>query len=115
MGDAAEDHTFFDTSDCKPLIDGGLYPVRDWNRADMATLTEQVNDCPVVVSLLKLRQLQTDQLGTPQATTQQESQDGMISFAFRVTSIGGLKKPAPLSTGKPVSEPGSQSLRPLRA
>jgi hypothetical protein len=56
----------------------------------MTTLTEQVNDGPVIVSLLKVRQPQTDQLGTPQATTQQEGQDGMISFAFRFASIRGL-------------------------
>jgi hypothetical protein len=34
----------------------------------MTTLTEQVNDGPVIVSLLKVRQLQTHQLSAPQAT-----------------------------------------------
>ena len=77
----------------------------------MTTLTEQVDDGPVIVSLLKVRQLQTDQLGTPQATAQQEGQDGMISFAFRFASIRGLKKPAPLSAGEPIAEAGTKLLR----
>jgi hypothetical protein len=59
----------------------------------MTTFTEQVNDGPVIVSLLKVRQLQTDQLGTPQATAQQKSQDGMISFPFCVLLVRGFKKP----------------------
>lgn len=67
----------------------------------------------MIVSLLKVRQLQTDQLGTPEATAQQEGQDGMISFAFRFASIRGLKKPAPLSAGKPVSEPSSSFFVPF--
>jgi hypothetical protein len=33
----------------------------------MTTLTEQVDDGPVIVSLLKVSQLQTDQFCTPQA------------------------------------------------
>jgi hypothetical protein len=82
MRDTTEYETRINPSNVDPLIQGGLYPVRDRDRADMTTLTEQVNDGPVIVSLLKVRQLQTDQLGTPEATAQQECQDGMISFAF---------------------------------
>src|SRR5450631_1439197 len=111
MGDAAEDETVFNTSNRQPFIYGSLYPVGHRDRAHMTALTEQVNDGPVIVSLLKVRQLQTDQLGTPQATAQQEGQDGMISFPFRVASIRGLKKPASLSAGKPIPEPGSKFLR----
>ena len=48
----------------------------------MTALPEQINDGPVVVSLLKVRQLQTDQLGTPQAAAEQESQDGMVPLPF---------------------------------
>ena len=77
----------------------------------MTTLTEQVDDGPVIVSLLKVRQLQTDQLGTPQAAAQQEGQNGMISFALRSASVGGVEKPAPLSAGEPVADPGTKLLR----
>src|ERR1700729_591957 len=74
MGDTAEYQTFFDTSNRQPFIHCSLYPVGHWDRADMTTLTEQVNDGPVIISLLKVRQLQTDQLGTPEATAQEEGQ-----------------------------------------
>jgi hypothetical protein len=68
MGGAAEVETVFNASNRQPFIHGSLYPVGHRDRAHMTTFTEQVNDGPVIVSLLKVRQLQTDQLGTPQAT-----------------------------------------------
>ncbi len=77
----------------------------------MTTFAEQVNDGPVIVSLLKVRQLQANQLGTPQATAQKQSQDGMISFAFCFVFIRDLKKPATLSSRKPIPEPGTEFLR----
>ena len=61
----------------------------------MTTLPKQINDGPVVVSLLKVRQLQTDQLGTPQAAAEQEGEDGMVPFALRETSIGGFQSLRP--------------------
>ena len=91
MCHTAEYQTFFDTSNRQPFIHCSLYPVGHWNRADMTTLTEQVNDGPVIISLLKVRQLQTDQLGTPEATAQQEGQDGMISLPF-VSRLSGASR-----------------------
>jgi hypothetical protein len=104
MGDAAEDQTVFNLRNRKPFIHGGLYPGGYRHRAHMTALPEQINDGPVVVSLLKVRQLQTDQLGTPQAAAEQEGQDGMVPFALRETPIGGFKQPAPLSAGEPVTD-----------
>jgi hypothetical protein len=40
---------------------------RHQNRAHVTALAEEINDGPVIVSLLKMRQLQHNQLGTPQA------------------------------------------------
>jgi hypothetical protein len=77
----------------------------------MATFTKQVNDRPVIVPLLNVRQLQPNQLGTSQVAAQQKSQDGMISFAFCVLLVRGLKKPASLNAGEPVSEPSTEFLR----
>jgi len=68
MRDTAEYETRIDPSNVEPLIQGGLYPVGYPDRAHMTTLTEQVDDGPVIVSLLKVRQLQTDQFCTPQAS-----------------------------------------------
>jgi hypothetical protein len=79
----------------------------------MATLAEEINDGPVIVALLEVRQLQPDQLGTPQAAAEHEGQDGMISLTLREASIGGFKEPAPLSAGEPVTDPGTELLRAL--
>ena len=61
----------------------------------MATFTKQVNDGPMIVPLLEVRQLQPNQLGTPQAAAQQKSQDGMISFAFCVCLSGASRSLRP--------------------
>jgi hypothetical protein len=93
MCDTREYETLTNPSNVEPLINGSLHPVGHGNRAHMTTLTEQVDDGPVFVSLMKVRQLQTDQLGTPQAAAQQKGQDAMISLAFCFVCIRGLKKP----------------------
>jgi hypothetical protein len=111
MGDTAKNKTFFNSGNVQPLIHGSLYPAGHWDCAHMTTFTKQVNDRPVIISLLEVRQLQPDQLCTPQAAAQQESQDRMISFAFCVPIVRGFKKPAPLSAGKPVPEPRAEFLR----
>ena len=67
MRDTAEYETRINPSNVEPIIQGGLYPVGHRDRAHMTTLTKQIDDGPVIVSLLKVRQLKTDQLGTPQA------------------------------------------------
>jgi hypothetical protein len=95
MGDTAEYKTLFDPGNGQPLIRGSLYPVGHWNRAHLATLIEQVKNGPVIVPLLNVRQLQPNQLSTPQAAAQQESQDRMISFAFCVYLSGASRSLRP--------------------
>ena len=72
MGDTPEDQAVLNAGNRQPFIHGGLYPVGHRDRAHMTALTEQVNDGPVIVSPPEVRQLQTDQLGTPQAAAQQD-------------------------------------------
>src|ERR1700733_11483185 len=103
MGDTAEDQAVLDASYRQPFIHGSLYPAGNRHRAHMPSFTEQVNNGPVIVSLLKMGKLQADQLGTPQAAAQQDGQNGMISFAFCFAPVGSVEKRAPLSTREPVS------------
>jgi hypothetical protein len=82
VGDTAEDDSVFNLSNGQPFIDGSFGPAGHRHRAHMSALTEQVNNGPVIVSLLKVRQLKTDQFGTPQAAAQQHGQNGMVSLPF---------------------------------
>jgi hypothetical protein len=66
MGDAAEEVAFPNPSRRQPFIDGRLDPIRYRHREYMATVSEQVNDGPVFVALLKMRYLQAGKLGTSQ-------------------------------------------------
>ena len=77
----------------------------------MTSFSEQVNNGPVIVSLLKVRQLQTDHLAPPQAAAQQDGENGMVSLALRVGLVGRVEKPAPLSAGEPIAEAGTKLLR----
>src|SRR5580704_12789067 len=57
VGDTAEDEAVINMSYRQPVIDGGLYPAGYRHRAHMTSFTVQVNNGPVIVSLLKVRQL----------------------------------------------------------
>jgi hypothetical protein len=60
MGDTAKYKTFFNPGNVQPLIHSSPYPAWHWDRAYMTTFIKQVNDGPVIVPLLKVRQLQPD-------------------------------------------------------
>jgi hypothetical protein len=53
--DTAEDKAVFDVRSRQPVIEGSLYPARYRHRAHVATLPEEVNNGPVIVSLLEVR------------------------------------------------------------
>jgi hypothetical protein len=104
VGDTTEDQPVLNASNRQPFIHGSLYPDGNRHRAHKTSFSEQVNDGPVIVSPLEVRQLQTDQLGTPQAAAQQDGQYGMVSFALRFGPVGRVEKPTPLSAGEPIAE-----------
>jgi hypothetical protein len=54
VGETAENQTVLNASDRQPFIHGSLDPASNSHRAHMTSFTEQVNNSPVIVSLLKV-------------------------------------------------------------
>jgi hypothetical protein len=52
--DAAEDESRLDTSAGDPGVDGQFHPGGHGDSANVTALAEQIDDCPVLVSLLKM-------------------------------------------------------------
>jgi len=69
-GDRSKDFALTNASGSCPLIESGFHPVWNGNRADVATLADQIHGCPVTLTHLDLIQLQADQLGSAKATTE---------------------------------------------
>src|ERR1035441_2773929 len=53
-GDTTENESGFNSRGGDPGVYGHFYPGRNGNSANVTALAEQIDDCPVVVSLLKM-------------------------------------------------------------
>src|SRR5207249_4814088 len=58
-----------------PVVNGSLHPNRDRNGADMLSLPDQIRDHPVVLPDLEILRPEGDQLGAPQATSNQDCEN----------------------------------------
>jgi hypothetical protein len=56
-GDCSEDFAFSDPGCLCPLVEGRFDPVRNGNGADVATLANEINHCPVLLAHLDIIQL----------------------------------------------------------
>ena len=54
LTDAAEDESRLDTSAGDPGVDGQFHPGGHGDSANVTALADQIDDCPVLVSLLKM-------------------------------------------------------------
>ena len=53
-----------DLRDRRPNIDRRFDPIWNWNGSNMTTLSNQVNNCPVIFSLLKMIHVEVDEFGS---------------------------------------------------
>ena len=63
-----------------PRVDGSLHPARNRNRAHVLSLADQVCDNPVLLPDLEVLRLEAGQLCPPQPTTNQHSQNRLITL-----------------------------------
>ena len=59
--DTTENESGFNSRVGDPGVYGQFYPGRNGNRTNMTTLAVQIDDCPVVVSLLKMTEGQSNE------------------------------------------------------
>jgi hypothetical protein len=111
--DAPKHAALAHASGYKPRIDRAFNPVRNRHRADMSALAKQIHDGPMVLSSLKVGDLQFSSLFPPQTAAQENAEKGPISLAFERAGIRHLAERLCLIDGEPVSQTNTEVLRPF--
>ena len=70
----------------------------------MATLSDQVNNGPVIFSLLKMIHTEVDEFGSTQSATQQDRQHCMVALPSNLFDVWGVQERFGLFCGEPISE-----------
>ena len=70
----------------------------------MAALSNQVNNGPVIFSLLKMIHTEVDEFGSTQSATQQDRQHCIVALPSNLFDIWGVQERFGLFCGKPISE-----------
>jgi hypothetical protein len=68
--DAAEQSSSINGGCGEAIVQFGSHPIRNWNRSDVTSLTNQVDNGPVLFALLEMIQGQSHGFLPPQATRQ---------------------------------------------
>jgi hypothetical protein len=79
----------------------------------MPGLADQVDDRPVILSALKMRDIQFCRLFPAQPATQEETEQRSISLAFKRIRIQHLAERSCLIGGEPVTESDTEVLGPF--
>jgi hypothetical protein len=110
---AAKDGAFRDRGGIQPPIKSFFHP--DWDRdgSDVAALSVEVYDRPVVVTLLKVSKRQGGQFRSTQPAVKEDCQDGMVTPVTDWIATRNGEQLLALSRRKPVSKPDSETFRAL--
>jgi hypothetical protein len=80
-GDGSKDFPFAQASGSCPLVQSGLDPCRNGNRANVAAFADQINHCPVPLAHLNVVELQTNQFRSSKAATEQHGQHCVVALS----------------------------------
>ena len=68
---------------------GCLDPLRQRNRPNMAAFADEINNGPMLLALLQMRELQISKFAASQSATKQHGENGAIALPFERVSAGG--------------------------
>src|ERR1700737_2325808 len=71
LTDASKHAATLDACSTAPFTDQPFNPFRNRDRSNMPTLSNQIHDCPVFVTPLKMTETQISQFTAPKATAQE--------------------------------------------
>ena len=54
----------------------------------MAAFADEINNCPMLLALLQMRELKISQFASPQSATKQHGENGTIAFPIESVSRG---------------------------
>jgi hypothetical protein len=112
-GDRSKDFAIRDIGCACPLVEGGFDPVRNGDGANVATLADQINHCPVPLAHLDVVQLQANQFRPSKATTEQHGQHRIIALGPHSVSPCSLEHFRTLLCAQPMPDRNPSCLTPL--
>jgi hypothetical protein len=86
-----------------PNIQGRFDPIWNWNGSNMTTLSNQVNNGPVILSLLKMVDTEVDEFGSAQSATQQDRQHCTVALPSDLFYVWCVQERLSLVGGEPIS------------
>ena len=113
--DGPKDAPLGDGGGRRPSIDRGLDPLRDGHGPDMAALSDEIGDDPVLLPLLDRFQRERQQLAAAQP---QPMSMASIAYSRSCRGLAGLRafqEPPALLRCQPVSEPDAETSNTLHA
>jgi hypothetical protein len=94
---ASKDPTVCNGGCCNPSVQGGLRPLRHRQRADVPSLADQINNGPVVISLLNRIRLLAGGFTPPPPTTGEQVENRPIALSFDSRDIASTAADRDLS------------------
>src|SRR6266568_2812187 len=107
---SAENPAPVDPSSMEPLVQFRNHPVGNGDRSNVSSLTQQIDNGPVILALLEMVESQTDCLMPPQSACQEQGQKGPIPFSFDTRAVWCLPECRALFSRQPISKPHAQLL-----
>jgi hypothetical protein len=98
-----------------PIVQFGSHPIGNWNRSNVASLANQIDNGPMLFALLEMIQSQSHGFMPPQAAREQQREQCSVAFSLQSLMIGCLPKCLALLCGQPIAEAHSQLLHALSA
>ena len=91
-----------------PQIHGRLDPAGHRYGPNVSAFAYQIDDCPMVLALLYMRELQIGHFAAPQTAAKQDGENCPVSFAFERVRVRRLPEFAGFVSGEPISKPDTQ-------
>ena len=90
-----------------------LDPGRDRYGSHMATLADKVGDYPVLFSLLEIFDGEPRCLGSPEATSEENGDHGIVAFAAQILTLEHREESLALFGSQPIPDPHAMLLHAL--
>jgi hypothetical protein len=92
------------------MVENLLHPIWHRHGPNMRCLSNQIDNGPVIFPALNVVKRQVGQLSSAQTATQQDSQNGSVSFPFQGVWVGELPEVTGLSHRQPIPKSHTQFL-----
>ena len=109
--DAPENPAFAYASGRKPRVNRAFNPIWNGHCPNMAGLADHINDGPVVLPPLKVRDIQFRRFFPAQPASQEDSKQSSISFALERVRVGHMPERSCLVGGEPIAKANAEVLR----